>query len=75
MEKSIEESVFVLNIANIDAIIFGYTSGSLLFGVGWDQKIIKRIKKKTKVVVTNTSTSSVIEALKVLVLKRIGIII
>ncbi len=73
MEKSIEESIFLLNMANINIIVFGCTSGSLLFGFGWDRKIIKRIKKKTKVAVTTTSTS-VIEALKDLSLKKIGII-
>lgn len=73
MEKSIEESVFLLNMANIDIIVFGCTSGSLLFGFGWDRKIIKRIKKQTKVAVTTTSTS-VIEALKGLDLKKVGII-
>lgn len=73
MEKSIEESVFLLNMANIDIIVFGCTSGSLLFGFGWDRKIIKRIKKQTKVAVTTTSTS-VIEALKDLDLKKVGII-
>lgn len=73
MEKSIEESIFLLNMTNVDVIVFGCTSASLLLGYGWDQKIIQRMKSKTRAAVTTTSTS-VIEALKRLRLKKIGVI-
>lgn len=73
MEKSIEESVFLLNMTNVGVMIFGCTSASLLLGYGWDQKIIQRMKGKTRAEVTTTSTS-VIEALKRLCLKKIGVI-
>jgi len=73
MEKSIEESIFLLNMTNADVIIFGCTSGSLLLGYGWDQKIIQRMRGKTRAAVTTTATS-IIAALKRLSLKKIGMI-
>jgi maleate isomerase len=73
MERSIEDAVSLLGMIDIDVMVFGCTSGSLFLGRGWDEKIIERMKKQTRAQVTTTATS-VIEALKSLALKEIGVI-
>jgi maleate isomerase len=73
MERSIEDAVSLLSMIDIDVMMFGCTSGSLFLGRGWDEKIIARMKKQTRAQVTTTATS-VIEALKSLALKEIGVI-
>jgi len=73
MEKSIEETLFLLNMINPDVIIFGCTSGSLIFGYGWDKTIIERMMKHTNSKATTTSTS-VIKAIKKLKMKNIAIV-
>ena len=47
--------------ASVDAIAFCCTSGSFIKGPGYDQEIIKRIKRIFPGIVT-TATTSVIEA-------------
>jgi maleate isomerase len=73
MERSLEEAMSLLSMIDIDVMVFGCTSGSLFLGLGWDQKIIKRMKKQTQAAVTTTATS-VIEALKSLNLRKIAVI-
>lgn len=73
MERSMEDAVSLLGMIDIDVMVFGCTSGSLFLGRGWDEKIIERMKKQTRARVTTTATS-VIEALKSLALKEIGVI-
>jgi len=73
MGKSIEETLFLLNMINPDVIIFGCTSGSLIYGYGWDKTIIDRMMKYTTAKVTTTSTS-VIKAIKKLKMKNIAIV-
>lgn len=73
MEESIEDAMFLLSMIDIDVMVFGCTSGSLFLGRGWDVKITERMKTQTQAAVTTTSTS-VIEALKRLELKKIGVI-
>jgi maleate isomerase len=73
MERSIEDAVSLLSMIDIDVMVFGCTSGSLFLGRGWDEKIIERMKEQTRANVTTTATS-VIEALKSLALREIGVI-
>jgi maleate isomerase len=45
--------------ADVDLICFGCTVGSLIGGVKWDQEIIKRIEKASRIQATTTSTEVV----------------
>ena len=56
--------------ASVDAIAFCCTSGSFIKGPGYDQEIIRRIKRVFPGIVT-TTTTSVIEAFKALDIKRV----
>ncbi len=58
--------------ASVDAIAFCCTSGSFIKGPGYDQEIIKRIKRIFPGIVT-TATTSVIEAFKALDIKRVAV--
>lgn len=58
--------------ASVDAIAFCCTSGSFIKGPGYDQEIIRRIKKVFPGIVT-TTTTSVIEAFKALDIKRVAV--
>jgi maleate isomerase len=73
MESSTEDALSLMSMIDFEVIIFGCTSASLFMGHGWDKKIIERMKKMTSAEVTTTSTC-VIEALKTLNFKKIGVI-
>lgn len=62
----------MLTHAGVDAIMFGCTSGSLYGGLGYDQKIIAKIKEHADVPVSTTSTA-VIEAFRVLGVNKVAI--
>lgn len=62
----------MLSHAEVDAIIFACTSGSLYGGLGYDQKIISKIKEHNNVPASTTSTA-VIEAFKVLGVKKVAV--
>jgi maleate isomerase len=73
MESSIEDALSLMGMIDLDVVIFGCTSASQFLGRGWDDKIIERMKKLTNAAVTTTATC-VIEALKRLDMKKIGVI-
>jgi len=68
----VERAAYLLVLAEVNAIAFCCTSGSFIKGPGYDQEIINRIKKVFSGVVT-TTTTSVVEALKALNVKRIAV--
>lgn len=72
MVEDIPESVRKLSYAKVHAIAFACTSGSLYGGQGYDQTIIARIKEHYNVPATTTSTA-VIEAFKIMGVKRVAV--
>lgn len=68
----VPEKSNLLAHARVDAIAFGCTSGSFVKGMGYDKKVIETIKNSTGIVATTTSTS-VIEALKITGIKRLSV--
>jgi maleate isomerase len=72
MHKDVEPCTKLLMTAEVDLILFGCTSGSLIGGAGWDTKIIDQIEKISKIKAITTSTA-VIEVLKALNAKKITI--
>ena len=72
MASYTEEAASLLARAEPDVITFGCTTGSLLKGVGYDKEIIRRIETCTGIPALTTSTA-VVESLKVLGVKKIDI--
>ena len=67
-----EKAAKLLIPAFVNAIAFCCTSGSFIKGPGYDQEIIRRIKRVFPGTVT-TTTTSVIEAFKALDIKRVAV--
>ncbi|MFH1757584.1 MAG: maleate cis-trans isomerase [Pseudomonadota bacterium] len=72
MEKEIDPAVSLIMAVNPDVIVFGDTSGSFIKGLGYDQKLIKKISGQTKIKAITTSTA-VIEALKLLKVTKVAV--
>jgi len=72
MAEDTERAADLLKSAEVTGILYGCTSGSLIKGVGWDLKIIKRLEEKTGIPATTTSTA-VIEAFKELGVKSVSV--
>lgn len=68
----VPEKAKLLSHARVDVIGFGCTSGSFIKGMGYDYKIIDIIQNNTKIKATTTSTA-VIEALKITGLKKLSV--
>jgi maleate isomerase len=68
----IPEKSKLLAHARVDAIAFGCTSGSFVKGIGYDKRVIEAIKNSTGIVAT-TTTTAVVEALKIAGLKRLSV--
>lgn len=64
------EGAKILASANPDLLVFGCTTGSLIKGYGYDQELIDRIQQASGIK-TITTTTALIEALKVLGTKRV----
>lgn len=62
----------MLSHAEVDAIVFACTSGSLYGGLGYDQKIISKMKEHIDVPASTTSTA-VIEAFKTMGVKKVAV--
>lgn len=58
--------------AGVDIIVYGCTSGSFIEGIGWDQKILKKIQEMTSIPATTASTG-VVAALKHLKINKIAL--
>ena len=75
LEKMAEDSAKaakMLATADVDAIMYGCTSGSLIKGVGWDLEIIKMIEDATGIPTTTTSTA-VIQAFRELGVTKVAV--
>lgn len=72
MNTYLDEAASLLASAEVDAIVFGCTAGSLINGSGWDREIIERLTKLTGKKITTTSTG-VLEALAALNVKKVAV--
>ena len=72
MHKDVEPCARLLMTAEVDLILFGCTSGSLIGGAGWDTKIIGQIEGISGIKAITTSTA-VVEALKTLNARNVTI--
>jgi maleate isomerase len=59
----LEQAAAKLAWAGVQIIVFACTSGSLVHGLGWDQRLIKRITNASGIPAT-TTTTTVIDALR-----------
>ena len=62
----------MLSHAAADAVVFACTSGSFYGGLGYDQKIISRIREQINVPISTTSTA-IIEAFKMMGIKKVAV--
>jgi maleate isomerase len=72
MAADTEKAADLLKTADVNGILYGCTSGSLIKGVGWDLEIIRRIEDRTGIPTMTTSTA-VIEAFKELKVKSAAV--
>jgi maleate isomerase len=73
MAEDTEKATELISTAKPSIIAFGCTSGSVLNGLGWDEKLISRIQKIAKVHATTTATA-VIRAFKELEIHKIAVV-
>ena len=66
----VSRAVTLLSHAQVNALAFACTSGSLYGGLGYDQKIIEIMKDRTDRPCTTTSTA-VVEALHTMAIKKV----
>ena len=62
----------LLASAKVDVLIYGCTSGSLIRGVEWERELVSSIEAETGVPTVSTA-GAVVEALRVLELRRVGV--
>ncbi len=72
MAGDTERAAGLLADAGVDIIVYGCTTGSLVGGVEWEEGLVRRIEEETGVPAVSTS-SAVVEALRSLGAKRIGV--
>ena len=72
MIEDVPAGARMLSHAGVDAMAFACTSGSLYGGLGYDQKIIAKIKEQSDVPACTTSTA-VIEAFRMLGITRVSV--
>lgn len=63
----------MLSHAEVDAILFACTSGSLYGGLGYDRKIISKIRENSNAPASTTSTA-VIEAFTTMGIKKVAVV-
>jgi len=72
MERDIKEAVYELADADVDVIVFGCTTGSLIGGYGYDLKLLKKIEGLSGKPAVTTSTA-VVNALKTLNVGKLAV--
>ncbi|HKZ94949.1 MAG TPA: aspartate/glutamate racemase family protein [Candidatus Bathyarchaeia archaeon] len=72
MEKEVRDEALKLADADVHVIGFGCTTGSLVAGYGYDEKIVKHIEKVAKKPAVATA-GAVVQAMKALGLSRISV--
>ncbi len=63
-DDSLERAAALLRWAEVGAVVFACTTGSLVHGVGWDRALVSRLEGAAGVPATTTATA-VLEALRV----------
>jgi len=72
MAEEVDRAVRELSTAQVDVLVFGCTSGSLLKGPEWDKQIVSRMKKASRIPSITTS-GAVIKALEAIGARRIAV--
>lgn len=72
MAGETEKAAELLATAQVDIIVYACTTGSLVGGLGWDQKLIGRIESKSNIMATTTATA-VVAALKELAVNSVAV--
>ena len=72
MKKEIKDEAMKLADANVDVIGFGCTTGSLVAGHGYDERIVEVIEKATRRPAIATA-GAVVQALRALGLSRVSV--
>lgn len=72
MDEGIEEAAQLLATAGVSIIALACTTGSLIKGIGWDQKLISTIQRKTSIPATTTATA-VINAFKAFGIGKVAV--
>lgn len=72
MAQDTEMAAELIATARPSIVAFACTTGSLFGGPGWDEKLIERIQKITKVPTTTTSTA-VIRAFREMGIKKVAV--
>lgn len=73
LTKDIERETEMLASIPVDIVLLGCTSGTLIEGPGYDQKIISLIEKASKGIPGLTTSTAVLQALRTLGLKKIAV--
>jgi len=73
LAKDIERETEKLASIPVDVVLLGCTSGTLIEGPGYDQKIIGLIEKASEGIPGLTTATAVVEALKTLGLKKVAV--
>lgn len=72
LKSQVVEAADLLADADVDVIMFGCTSGSLIGGLGYDREIIRMVEEKVGVRTLTTSTA-VVNALKRLGVEKVSV--
>lgn len=73
MSREADRAAWLLSTAQVDVLVYGCTSGSLIKGVKWEQALVQRLHKVSKVPVVTTA-GAVIEALRYIEAKNIEVV-
>ena len=72
MEREVYRAASMITAVNPDVIVVGCTSGTFIKGLGYDQRLIRKVTSLTKAKAITTSTA-VIEALKLLKVTKVAV--
>ena len=72
MAEDAESAAALLSTADVDVIVYGCTTGSLVGGVDWEESLVRKIQGKTGIQTISTSRA-VVEALHALGGGRVGV--
>jgi len=72
--EQVEEAAGKLAEAEVDVIVFACTIGSLIGGLEWDKKLVKRIEKAAGGIPSTSTSSGLINGLKHLNAKNVSVV-
>jgi len=72
MAEHAGEAAALLATAEVDVIVYGCTTGSLVGGVEWEKRLVQRIEGETGIPTLST-IRAVVDALKALGVRRVGV--